>query len=210
MATMNVLDSAGATVAIEKPLAPGQATMAASRPVAIASDQSPIAVIGFTAVVAATIVRPADTTAYALGDLIAASTVAATVNGAASSLPLARINGGTGLIRRVRLSTSKTGLAGTEQFRVHFFKTAPTVANGDNGALSVNGVAAVHIGHVDITLDRVFSDGAKGIGVPAAGAEICFDAAAGSTAIYFLLEARGAYTPAAGETFTVAAEVLRD
>jgi hypothetical protein len=44
MATMNVLDSAGGTVAVEKPLAPGQATMAASRPVAIASDQSAVSV----------------------------------------------------------------------------------------------------------------------------------------------------------------------
>ena len=40
MATINVLDSVGSTVALEKPLTPGQAVMAASRPVVIASDQS--------------------------------------------------------------------------------------------------------------------------------------------------------------------------
>lgn len=44
MATMNVKDAAGATVAVEKPLAPGQAAMAASRPVVIASDQTAIPV----------------------------------------------------------------------------------------------------------------------------------------------------------------------
>lgn len=44
MTTMNVLDSAGSTVAVEKPLAPGQAAMAASRPVVLASDQSSIPV----------------------------------------------------------------------------------------------------------------------------------------------------------------------
>jgi hypothetical protein len=44
MATMNVLDSTGATVAIEKPITPGQAAMAASRPVVIASNQSSIPV----------------------------------------------------------------------------------------------------------------------------------------------------------------------
>src|SRR6185295_1939004 len=44
MATMNVKDAAGATVAVEKPLTPGQAAMAASRPVVIASDQSSIPV----------------------------------------------------------------------------------------------------------------------------------------------------------------------
>jgi hypothetical protein len=46
MATINVLDAAGATVPVEKPLAPGQAVMAASRPVVIASDQSAIPVSG--------------------------------------------------------------------------------------------------------------------------------------------------------------------
>lgn len=44
MATMNVKDAAGSTVAVEKPLTPGQATMVASRPVVIASDQSTVPV----------------------------------------------------------------------------------------------------------------------------------------------------------------------
>lgn len=44
MATINVKDAAGSTVALEKPLIPGQAAMAASRPVVIASDQSAIPV----------------------------------------------------------------------------------------------------------------------------------------------------------------------
>jgi hypothetical protein len=44
MATMNVKDAAGSTVAVEKPLTPGQATMANSRPVVLASDQSALTV----------------------------------------------------------------------------------------------------------------------------------------------------------------------
>jgi hypothetical protein len=44
MATMNVKDAAGSTVAVEKPLTPGQATMANSRPVVLASDQASIPV----------------------------------------------------------------------------------------------------------------------------------------------------------------------
>jgi hypothetical protein len=39
MATINVKDAAGSTVALEKPLTPGAATAANSRPVAIATDQ---------------------------------------------------------------------------------------------------------------------------------------------------------------------------
>lgn len=165
---------------------------------------------GHTAVATVQIVRPADTAAYASGDLIAASTTAATVNASPSSLTAARIAGGTGSIRRVRLSTSKTGLAGTEVFRVHFFRNAPTVANGDNGVISSNGITAIFMGYVDVTLDRVFTDGSKGIGIPAIGAEISFDCATGSQLLYVLLEARGAYTPASGETFTIAAELFRD
>lgn len=38
MATMNVLDSTGATVAIEKPLAPGRLAAAASRPVVLSTE----------------------------------------------------------------------------------------------------------------------------------------------------------------------------
>jgi hypothetical protein len=44
MATINVKDAVGATVALEKPLVPGQAAMAASRPVVVASDQSAVPV----------------------------------------------------------------------------------------------------------------------------------------------------------------------
>jgi hypothetical protein len=38
MATINVLDAAGSTVAIEKPLTPGRAAAASSRPVALSTE----------------------------------------------------------------------------------------------------------------------------------------------------------------------------
>lgn len=44
MATIDVKDATGVTKTIEQPLAPGQATMAASRPVVIASNQSAVGV----------------------------------------------------------------------------------------------------------------------------------------------------------------------
>lgn len=40
MATMNVLDAAGSTVAVEKPLVPGRAAAAASRPVALSNEDA--------------------------------------------------------------------------------------------------------------------------------------------------------------------------
>lgn len=212
MATIDVKDAAGSTQTIQQPNSNGQAAMAASKPVVIASDQTPLTAGGLTAVVTATFNRPADTTAYASGDLIANSTTAGSVT--PLSLAAARVNAGTGAIRRVRLSTTKTGLAGTEVFRVHLFKNDPSlstgIANGDNGAFSVKGVAAIHLGIFDVTLDRVFSDGSKGVAAPIVGSEILFDAGAGTQNIYALIEARGAYTPASGETFVLALEVMRD
>ena len=110
------------------------------------------------------------------------------------------------MIRRARLSTTKTGLAGSDVFRIHLFKTAPTVTNGDNGALIVNGVAAGALGFVDVTLSSVFNDGAKGYAVT----DIVFDTPGGAATLFALIEARGAYTPASGETFGLAFEILRD
>ena len=226
MTQITVKDAGGTTRTIEAPNANGRAAAAASRPVVLATEDlaalsAPVLAGGEThvgqvggesAVATASVTRPADTTAYAVGDLVANSTNAASVT--PITLLAARVNGGTGLIRRIRLSTTHTGLAGTETFRVHLFKSDPTassgVANGDNGAFSVNGVAAIHLGYADVTLDRVFRDGSKGIATPAVGSDILFDAATGSRSIYALIEARTAYTPASGETFALALEVLRD
>ncbi len=226
MTQIAIKDASGATQQIEAPNPNGRAAAAASRPVALATEDlaalsAPALaageahvgkVGGESAVVTGTLTRPADTLVYAVGDLVANSTAAGSVLPIA--LLAARINAGTGLIRRVRLSTTHLALAGTEVFRVHLFRNDPTasagVANGDNGAFSVNGLAAIHFGHADVTLDRVFRDGSKGVAVPMVGSDMLFDAAAGSRAIYALIEARSAYTPASAETFTVALEVLRD
>jgi hypothetical protein len=162
------------------------------------------AVGGNSSIASATFNRPADTTAYVSGDLVANSTTAGSVT--PMSLAAARVNQGTGAIRRVRLSTNHTSLAGTEIFRVHLFKTSPTVSNGDNGAFSANGVASVSLGAIDVTLSSVYNDGSKGY----VSTDILFAAAAATQNIFGLVEARGGYTPTSGETFTLELEVLQD
>ena len=208
MATIDVKDAAGATVPVQAPNANGQATMANSRPVVFASDQTPIPVGGFSAVVSGTFSRPADTTAYTIGDIVANSTTAGSV--APVALAVARANGGTGSILRARLSTTKTGLAGTEIFRVHLFTTSPTVSSGDNAAISVAGRAAGYIGAFDVTMSQVYNDGAKGIAGPLQGSQVVFVAGGATTNVWAVLEARTAYTPASGETFVIELETLRD
>ena len=164
---------------------------------------------GESAVAAATLTRPAGTLSYASGQLVANSATAASVT--PLSLTAGRRNGGTGMVRRLRLASSATAAVGAA-FRVHLFRGAPTSTVGDGGAFAgaVNGLSSIHLGYADLTLDMAFSDGAKGIAGPGAGSEIVFDCAAGSTSLYALIEARGAYTATAGEVFTLALELLRD
>lgn len=164
------------------------------------------AVGGHTALVtAATMTRPGNTDAYASGDLVANDTVAGSV--VPLSFAVARVAAGSGMIRRVRLRTSSTSVT-LASFRLHLYSASPTVTNGDNGVwLSDN--AANYLGALDITIDRAFSDGAAGNGVPVSGSEINFKLASGST-VYGLLEARAAYVPTNAGTFICSLEVLQN
>lgn len=161
---------------------------------------------GNTAVVGGSFTRLANTTAYVSGQLIANSATPGSV--APIACAVARKNAGTGVITGVRLSKSGASLANAA-FRVHLFKTSPTTAVGDAGTFAggVNGVTAIALGYVDVTMDQAYSDGAKGFASSQAKA---FDAGAGSQNIFALIEARAAYVPVSAEIFTVALEVLRD
>lgn len=146
-----------------------------------------------------TVTRPADTTAYASGDLVANSTTA----GSVVPITLSNLCNGPGQsaqIRRVRLRTSSTSVTNAS-FRVHLFSTATiTAANGDNGAFSVS-AAAGYLGQVDVTVGQAFTDGAVGT----ATTEINLY---GTSTVYALIEARGAYTPTSAGTFTVSVEAM--
>lgn len=151
----------------------------------------------------ATFVRPADTTAYASGDLVANSTTAGSVT--ALSLGVARVAAGSFSITRVRLRKSSTGVTNAS-FRIHFYTAAPTATNGDNGAWLTTG-AAGYRGSLDVVMDRAFSDGAAGLTAPPTELDIRL---ASGTAIFALIEARAAYTPASGETFGLMVEAVQD
>lgn len=153
--------------------------------------------------------RPSDTTAYASGDAVANSTTAGSVT--PLSWTVTSDVGGSGMVRRARLTKSGTTVTNAS-FRLHLFTASPTTASGDNAALSTAGVAS-WVGYIDLDLSAMtnfFTDGAKVIGVPAVGSEINFDLPTTAVKLYGLLEARAAYTPTSGETFTVDLEVLPD
>ena len=142
--------------------------------------------------------RPADTTAYASGDLVANSVTNTAV------VPLTfNTSHGFLSIRRVRINKTGTAVANA-QFRVHFYDTAPTVTNGDNGVwLSTQ---SNYMGFIDATVDKAFSDGASGQGATSLGLEINVKTPA-DYKIYALVEARAAYTPASAEVFTIVVEI---
>jgi hypothetical protein len=146
--------------------------------------------------------RPANTTAYASGQLVANSTSAAAV------VPMPFPVGGNslpGMMRLTRVRLFKSGTSSTNAtFRVHLYGASPAVANGDGGAWSTS-QAAAYLGAIDVPSMKSFTDGCADIGAAAAGSEFLLRLAAGTT-FYALIEARAAYAPNAGEQFTLTLE----
>jgi hypothetical protein len=152
--------------------------------------------------------RPADTTAYAAGDLVANSTTAGSVTPLSWTLRSSNINGPFTIKRAI---VSKSGTSVTNfNVRLHLYSATQTVANGDNGAFSSTG-AATYLGYLSCdgttTPGAKLSDGAVAIGAATAGSEINARLPSGTT-IYGLLEAVAAYTPASAEVFTVTLDLI--
>lgn len=152
-------------------------------------------------------VRPANTTAYTAGDLVANDVDAADV--VPLKFSVARLGSGRGIVRRIILfKDDETTTAAA--FNLHLFSESPAVNNGDNGAFQPTTVQN-YLGTVaiDMSTGAVASatDLAKG-GAPAA--EINFDLRVvgdRERRLYGLLEATGAYAPSASELFEVTLEI---
>ncbi len=151
-------------------------------------------------IAASTFTRPANTTAYADGDLVANSTTAGSVTPLTFPIPNKR----SCIIRGAWVSKSDESDVTNADFVVHLFRSSPTVANGDNGALSTN--IADKIGTIDVGQMVAYTDDAYSI---AYGGNFYVDSGSSRT-LYGLLEADAAYTPASGETFTVGIIIEQD
>ena len=174
----------------------GAAAISGSTPVNIASDQY-VPVVGILASSTASFTRPGDTNAYAVGDIVSNSTSSTTPMTFAS---VARANGGSGYITKIRVATGTPGL--TPVLRLHVFKVNnPTVAV-DNAAFSTTvSDDANKIGYSD--LPAMVGSGA--------GSETCetnikfpYILAGGTTSMYGFLETRSAFTPGNAGVFNVA------
>jgi hypothetical protein len=114
---------------------------------------------------------------------------------------------GKGGAKIVSLKLQKSGTTATNAtFTIHLFGTSPTVANGDNGAISYS--ISDRIAVLDFTIMVAGTDASQAVlnaGATSFAQPIyAFDT---DGMVYALLEAKAAYTPAANETFTLTATI---
>lgn len=151
-----------------------------------------------------TLTRPANTTAYSSGQLIASSTIAGSV-----SVPSFTLPGGRGFVPRIRLSTSATtGWGGSAVVTVTLWRTAPTYTNGDGGAYAVATGASGRLGQFSCTLVQ-YGDGASGECSPSVGNFLTIALPSG-VSVYWDVQAAASLTPISGQTFTLTPETVAD
>lgn len=187
----------------------GQAAMASSQAVVVASNQtwptgmSPRA---FTATFT-TLTRPANTTAYAAADSISDNATAGSVT--ALSASVSDTNDDPITITEILVSSTDTGLAG-KKLRAYLFNSNPTsnsgVGGGDNAAYSQK--VAGYIGSFMGYMETGFSDGTVGRLVPTfnetnytpAGGFVVAVPTSGAKTLYIQYQAVEAFTPSANST----------
>lgn len=156
---------------------------------------------------AAAFVRPANTTQYAANELVANSATAGSVT------PMTFAIGELGQNRPIVFTQAriwKTNATLTSaNFRLHLFKTIPTVTGGDNAAFSIATQADTWIGSLSGLMAgpvAVLPAINAGIGMlsPDGGvAALETVLGSGESSIYGLLETLATYTPTSAETFTI-------
>lgn len=149
--------------------------------------------------------RPADTTAYTAGDLVANSTTAASVvpmefAGVASS------PGGWVNVRRVTLKKS-TATITAATFSLILSQTNAVPSSGDNAAFVGPAKGNVLGGAFNLSAPYAMVDGA--VSVSGSSDTLLFKTADGSTSLFGFLVAAGAYAPGNAEVFEVSLMVER-
>lgn len=166
---------------------------------------------GLPAVAGATFNRPADTTAYAAGDLIANVT---TTNPQPTPLtfPIADVGNVNDVvvISRVRVKVNDAAFAG-KIVNLWLFRTLPFLGVGDNGAFA-GGLQCTESDRLDVipvTLGAVASsDGyVKGFATPT-NTFLVARTADDSINIYGVLECVSAVTPGSAKSWSVSLEIM--
>jgi hypothetical protein len=142
--------------------------------------------------------RPADTTAYAAGDVLAESTSAATV---LTFTNIGASNGGGATLLGVTLIDS-VAAATPPELELYLFDTAPTMQNDNVAWAPSDAEMEKCLGFVSLYRGLFKTCGANGI-VDVDGLSKSIICASGTTSIYGILVHRLSYTPTSAEKFTV-------
>ena len=153
-----------------------------------------------------TLTRPANTTAYVAGNLIANNTVAASLS--VPSFTATPGVGGNGTIKKLRLYTDKTSGMNGVTIQIDLWSAAPTFTNGDGGVFAVATGSANWLGRFTVTLVQV-GDGAYFAAIPDVGNAVEFALASGQS-IFWTMQAMTGFTPASGQHFTVVPEIVQN
>ena len=181
--------------------AAGQATMANSHPVVIASDQTNVPVVTtLKSSGPVEFTRPADTTAYAASDVVGPVTTPAVIDFGAMFSAV----GKSGYIVRAKVFTDQ--VACVAQFRLYLYKVAPTPIADNSPFTLLYANASKQIGFIDFP--AAFTEGA---GSTAAESmfigQLAAVADAADSHIYGVLVTKTAFTPASGQKIACALTV---
>lgn len=180
-----------------------QTSKSHSMSMTLANDHEPIGIGSSSDLISVTFAKASGTTAYSIGDV---------VGPAPTAVPIledcARINGGTGLINYLRLSSDNATVTNAA-FRVYVFQSSP-VAIDDNAVMTrENTDKLALVGYIDLTLT---TEGG-GSDMKDAFTDMIrwpFKCALDSRDLYAMVVAKAAYTPASIEQMTVVVGVDRN
>lgn len=157
------------------------------------------AVGGNTVALSDTFTRPADTTAYAVDDVVSNSTTATTVLTFAQA---ARKNGGTGYVTNARLVTNNPSTTNAS-FRLYLYNQTPTAPPGDNSPFLLTWAnRGIRLGVIDFVLSTG-ATGSDAASTTVTNINLRLNTQPSSRSVFGLLVARAAYVPTSGQQFFV-------
>jgi len=165
---------------------------------------------GMSKNVDASFTRPADTTAYAVGDVMANSTSSPVVITFAGC---ARVDGGSGIISQVQMvDSSNTSTAG--DFQLWLFDTSPTIDNDNATWTPTDAALGDLIGIVALGSSPIIGNLTSGAGgnavYQARDLNLPFTCGAGVDDIYGVMVAQNAYVPISAEVFDYRLRIYTD
>lgn len=176
----------GAEGAVTGYLAAGQQSKAASLPVVVASDQDTLGVnqVSNARSIQQTFTRPADTTAYAAGDVVGATAARITIPG------VNKAAGGAIFITTALLEIDNNA-APASAFRLHLYSALPGSNLADNAAFDlVSGDRNSYLGWIDFAAPTLFGSTAVSIAT-----NVNLQVATPAADIFAYLQTVAGYTP---------------